>query len=144
MGISEKSSKLTDTLATLIENQLTLAGEDELARQNKYDLNEDDLSNLKDPYVYGYIYGFIDYAHQIVGTDEEHWIASNIMIFDRIYGHSGSQILGEINFLMHNDPQCQKGISAGSEDYGNFFFDRQNKKPEPRNPFSLFDYLISK
>tara|TARA_B100000989_G_scaffold256110_1_gene205181 strand:+ start:1297 stop:1716 length:420 start_codon:yes stop_codon:yes gene_type:complete len=139
MGISEKSSKLTDILSSLIEIQLTLAGEKELAGQN-----EDDRSNLKDPYVYGYIYAFFDFAHQVAGIDEEHGLASQIVIFDRIYGLSGPQILAEINFLMGNDTQCQKGMSAGSEDYRNFAFDHQNKKPEPRSPMSLFSYLIDK
>ena len=77
MGISEKSSKLTDILSSLIEIQLTLAGEKELAGQN-----EDDRSNLKDPYVYGYIYAFFDFAHQVAGIDEEHGLASEIVIFD--------------------------------------------------------------
>ena len=48
MWITERSSKLTDILSSLIEIQLTLAGEKELAGQNV-----DDRSNLKDPYVYG-------------------------------------------------------------------------------------------
>lgn len=66
-----------------------------------------------------------------------------IVIFDRIYGLSGSKIFAGINSLM-SDTQFQKGMLAGSEDYRNYALDHQNKKPEPRNPMSLSSYLISK
>ena len=53
MEMDEKATKLTAMLSELIETQLILAGEEEFHAGA-------DRSNLKDPYVYGYIYGFVD------------------------------------------------------------------------------------
>tara|TARA_E500000178_G_scaffold347596_1_gene401166 strand:+ start:869 stop:1333 length:465 start_codon:yes stop_codon:yes gene_type:complete len=89
----------------------------------------------KNEFVYGYLYGFIDYNFQTSSMpDEKSWMLGSTLIFTNFYGpKKAGEILAKSQAYMIESKKFMTGVKEGADD--------AKKWKNKGNPMGLASYI---